>query len=93
MYRQIDTLLERWKAKVEHRLERLDQTLSREPVTPRQAWRRKMLADRALKSVENRKNWINAYQEHLTALSEVFARVAPTDSTLTDTSAKGDLGE
>jgi len=88
-----DPLLEWCKAKAEYKRERLDRWLSREPVSQRQTWRRKVFVERALRSVEKRKARVEAYDGYLTELLDVLARAAPPISTLSDTGSRGDLGE
>jgi hypothetical protein len=90
MYRQTDPILEWWKTRAEFRRERLERILSQEPTTPGRIWKRKVLVERALRSVENRKNWIGAYDQYLGGLRDAFERVAPLETTLGDT--RGDLG-
>jgi len=93
MYRRTDPLLDWWKSKAEYKQERINRLLSRDPVTPRQTWRRKVLVQQALRSVDNRKTWTDAYDQYLGGLREVLMRWAPPNSTLSDTSGKGDLEE
>jgi hypothetical protein len=90
--RQTDPLLEWWKTRAEQRREWLDRILSREPATPGQAWKRKIMVERALRSVEHKKTWVDAYGQYLGELRDTFARVAPPNP-LSDKGNRGDLGE
>ena len=89
IYRQTDPWLEWWKARAEYNLTRLDRILSREPISQRQAWRRKLFMEHALKSVERGRTWTDARSQFLGELHDVLQRAAPP---INETGVKGDLG-
>jgi hypothetical protein len=86
------TLLKAWQTQLEARRQRIAQALSQKPASAAVTTRRQQYLTNAQNLVNNHKNWVQAYQAHLQALSQTLGTGA-SGGAGNKSSNKGSLGE
>lgn len=84
--------LEAWKARAQRRREALTNYLSRKPANPAVATFKERYVKRLETTVNNRKAFAHAYQQHVQELAKALAG-QPSTVTSSGPSPKGSLGE